>query len=223
MAYGSSLLFSEVDQQGSSVIKRLLIPKGALVEVTAQKGAASARYTLLAELLREAQSEGELCAFIERTHGNFFPPDFDAQGVDLGALSWVRLPRHDSFAICKAAELLLRSGGFGLLVLDFSCDEQLPSGNAWAAKLLGLAREHDAQVILVTGASPYEQSVHSTRNFSETQAGGLVHLRLCPVIDQTDASKVIIETLKNKSGAAVKGEIHCELPLGLQQHRVRVL
>src|SRR5262249_27767511 len=49
----------------------------------------------------------------------------------------------------KAAELLLRSGGFGMLVLDLS-DGALAHDPSWQGRLLGLAREHASWLLLLS-------------------------------------------------------------------------
>jgi len=48
----------------------------------------------------------------------FYPPDVASHGVDLDALAVIRVPA--GLAMYRAADQLLRSGAFGLVVLDTS-------------------------------------------------------------------------------------------------------
>jgi recombination protein RecA len=84
------------------------------------------------------------------TLGNatFFPPDAAASGVDLAALAVVRV--HDATAAARAAERLLRSGGFGLVVIDFGGDSTVEVPIAHQGRLVTLAQAHDAAVVCIT-------------------------------------------------------------------------
>ena len=87
----------------------------------------SACISLATPLIRECQAADKLCAWIvpEGTEGAslFFPPDFRDAGIDCAELPiiWSE-DAMDSFGI---AEKLLRSGGFGMLVLDLSRNSRL--------------------------------------------------------------------------------------------------
>ena len=87
---------------------------GRLVELSG--GAASAALTTAVGLVREAQLEGEPTAWITEKQSGFFPPDVRDSGVDLEALVVVRLEALAEGP--RAADMLLRSGGFGLVVAD---------------------------------------------------------------------------------------------------------
>ncbi|MFY0530854.1 hypothetical protein [Nannocystis pusilla] len=96
-----------------------LAAPGKLIEVSG--GAAGARLTTAVALVRQAQLEGETTVWIQPAGGPLFPPDLADSGVDLDALIVIHIPEDRGPAgIARAAELLLRSGGYGLCVLDLS-------------------------------------------------------------------------------------------------------
>src|SRR4051812_10317987 len=88
--------------------------RGRFVELSAR--GASATLTTAVELIGEAQREHEPVAWIAGPHGSFYPPDAAESGVDLAALVVVRVP--ELVLATRAAERLLRSGAFGLVVID---------------------------------------------------------------------------------------------------------
>lgn len=198
---------------------------GRLVELSGHHDAnvPGARTTAAVSVLRAAQHEGETAAWIQPRGGPLFPPDLEQSGIDLDALLVVHVPRtiqgsgttandEDAlpFRLCKAAELLLRSGAFGIVVVDF-CERAPPrSSEAWQGRLLGLARQHATRVLLLTEKPTTADSLGALvglriepRRYRETppqhwRGGGLFTLEHA--------------VLKNKSGA----------PLGrVAQDRVR--
>jgi recombination protein RecA len=91
-------------------------------------GGASARLTAAVGCLHMAQARGETTAWVQRAGGSLFPPDLQDSGIDLDALVVVQVPaRAGAHGPVKAAELLLRSGGFGMVVVDLSAE---PRGSA---------------------------------------------------------------------------------------------
>jgi recombination protein RecA len=102
--------------------------------------------TLAFRLVLEAQRSKEPVAWIGRVESSFYPPDAAAAGIDLGALAVVRVA--EMALAPRAADLLVRSGGFGLVVLDLGA-------GAWMSipfqtRLAGLARKHHAAVVCLT-------------------------------------------------------------------------
>ena len=69
-----------------------------------------------------------------------------AAGVDLDALPVVRA--GDAAAAGRAADLLLRSGAFGLVVIDLGRRAQLAV--PLQSRLVQLAQKHDAAVLCLT-------------------------------------------------------------------------
>jgi recombination protein RecA len=88
--------------------------RGRLVELSAR--GATATLTMAMDIVVEAQTQHEPVAWITLATGTFYPPDVAECGVDLAALVVVRTP--DATAAARAAERLLRSGAFGLVVID---------------------------------------------------------------------------------------------------------
>ncbi len=117
---------------------------GRLVEISAD--AASAALTFAVRLVLDAQRRGEPVAWVGRQDACFFPPDAAEAGVDLSNLPVVRAP--DVAAAAGAADLLLRSGAFGLVVLDLGAESRLPLHVQ--TRLAGLARRHEAAVVCLT-------------------------------------------------------------------------
>ena len=118
---------------------------------------ATAVLTLASRLVREAQLQGEPVAWITRTTSCFFPPDVAANGIDLEALAVIRVA--DKQAVIRAADMLLRSGGFGLLVLDLGKDIHIPG--PLQTRLAALARTHAAAVLCLTQKPATASSVGS--------------------------------------------------------------
>jgi recombination protein RecA len=117
---------------------------------------ASASLSLIFRLVLGAQLQGELVGWSMSGESFFYPPDAARAGVDLGALVVVRAP--DAAAIPRAAEKLLRSGAFGLLVLDIGRgDIALPM----QARLAGLARQHHTALVCLTEKEDHMPSLGS--------------------------------------------------------------
>lgn len=117
---------------------------GRLVELSALGAAAT--LTCATGLVLEVQEQGEPVAWIAVASASFYPPDLADSGVDLAALVVVRAP--ELLAGVRAAERLLRSGAFGLVVMDLGRDAELPM--AHQGRLVGLAQQHDAAVVCLT-------------------------------------------------------------------------
>jgi recombination protein RecA len=123
----------------------------------------------------EAQRSGEPVAWVSAGRTTFFPPDLADAGVDLGALPVV--PVDELMAAAQVADELLRSGAFGLLVLDVG--ETIPWVGSPAparggrgrhievprlalsveTRLAGLAQKHHAAVVFLTATPRTAPSV----------------------------------------------------------------
>lgn len=187
------------------------IEAGRLVELSADgEGVAAARMTTAVSLLRHAQEQGETTAWVQPRGGPLFPPDLEHNGIDLDALVVVHIPASPSMPsrgraskrplvaphhLCKAAEILLRSGAFGLVVVDFCEGAPAPGTEAWQGRLLGLARQHNSLVVMLTEKPSHADSL-----------GSLVSLRIEPRRrrDEKGRFEVEHEVLKNKSGAPLR-------------------
>jgi recombination protein RecA len=171
-----------------------------LVEISGTHN--TARFSTAVAMVLGAQRSGETVAWIQPEGGRLYPPDLHDSGVDLRALAVIHTPRHDSVQGLKAAEILLRSGGFGMVVLDLIVGAA-PRSPAWQGRLLGLARQHHSSVVLLTHKPSHADSL-----------GALVSLRVEPQRQsQHDLRmfEVAPQVLKNKMGLA--------LPLWMLQRR----
>ena len=127
--------------------------------------------TVAAALVRKAQRQREPVAWVQWQGGSLYPPDLHAQGIALEALLVVHVGEaQQAQERLRAAELLLRSGGFGLVVVDLTCG-RLPTGLAWQHRLHQWARQHHSAVVLLTqGATDAEGP----------SLGALISLQLVP-------------------------------------------
>lgn len=182
------LLNTEILQPAEMRWQALLRQK--LVEISGEK--AAARFTTAVALVLAAQRASETVAWIQPEGGPLYPPDLHASGVDLDALVVVHVPKRQEtrHAALKAAEILLRSGAFGLVVVDLTagaCND----GAAWQGRLSGLARQHQSCVVLLTHKGAHADSL-----------GALVSLRLEPRRKSLGLHAFQLEPhiLKNKMG-----------------------
>jgi recombination protein RecA len=151
---------------------------GRLVELSSPP-AAGALLTAAASLVLEAQQAGEPTAWITGPDA-FYPPDLAERGVDLSALAVIRVERfNDSL---RAADVLLRSGAFGLIVLDLASlgggrgrrggrgtnPAELPL--AAQTRLAGLVQRHDAALVCLTHKQPEQASLGSLITLHATAA-----------------------------------------------------
>ena len=117
---------------------------GRLTEVS-DSGAAPS-LTAAASLILQAQQRGEPTAWISFGNSIFFPPDFAEWGIDLEALPVIRVP--GALTASYAADQLLRSGAFGLVVLDLKAQTEMRM--AVQSRLAALARKHHAVLLCLT-------------------------------------------------------------------------
>jgi recombination protein RecA len=180
---------------------------GQLLELS---GHAPGKLSTVVRLIARAQAEGEPVAWIgARDAAGFYPPDFGSVGIDLASLVVVRMPvEPGSHALLRASEVLLRSGAFGLVVIDFA-NAALPGGElSWQARLSGLVRKHDARMVLLTGSA---QDVPSL--------GPLIGLRVAPettpASSQPGRALLTSHVLKSKLGeeTALSPDLR-SLPIG---------
>ena len=141
---GTLPCFSDKRYPGSLSEKREVSPfPQGLIEISAS--VAGAPLTLTFRVVLDAQRRGEPTAWIGRKDAPFYPPDVADAGVDLAALAvvWTK----DAITAAKAADLLVRSGAFGLVVLDLGA-AALPMHAT--SRLAMLARQHDAAIVCLT-------------------------------------------------------------------------
>jgi recombination protein RecA len=169
--------------------------RGRLVELSAR--GASGTLTTAASLVLDAQTEGEPVAWIVpwcldasgATPGTFYPPDVADSGIDLSALVVVRAP--SVMAAGRAAERLLRSGAFGLVVIDFgsvNLESSSRISDAMLGRLVSLAQANDAAIVCLTEKTQESGSL-----------GSLVSLRAEAVRARAGSGfEVTVRALKDK-------------------------
>lgn len=133
----------------------LVAVAGRFVELSGQ--GSTATLTLAFGLVLDAQQHGEPVAWITPRESCFYPPDAADGGVDLEALAVVRVP--DRRAVARAADRLLRSGAFGLVVLDLGATAELPI--PLQARLAGLAQYHHTALVALTARGQESPSLGS--------------------------------------------------------------
>ncbi|MGE3164963.1 MAG: recombinase A [Planctomycetota bacterium] len=129
---------------------------GRLVELSG--GHPSAMLSVCGTLLRQSQLSGELAAWVGLRDSVFFPPDLAANGIDLEQLPVVLLPEPRSLSL--AAELLVRSGAFALVLLDLAA-ARVALSLADLTRLAGLAKRHRALLLCLTEKSRQTPSLGS--------------------------------------------------------------
>lgn len=208
------LLAPVLDPTRDRLAARLL--PGRIVELSGlpEGGGSTARTTTAVSLVRYVQASGDTCAWIQPRGGPLFTPDLQDAGIDLDALVVVHVGTAPLLhGLCKAAELLLRSGALGLVVVDLtdagldgrsggSASAGATTGNAattaWLGRMLGLARQHDSRIVLLTEKPTHADSL-----------GTLVSVRIESQRHRVHAQSwgaeggftVEHHVIKNKSGA----------------------
>jgi recombination protein RecA len=105
----------------------------------------------------QAQQAGEPCAWLTRQESSFFPPDFYQLGIDLAALPVIFTPSAPAAA--RAGARLIRSDGFGLVVLDLGAAVALPL--PLLGRMAKLALQHHAAFLFICEKGPEEPSLSS--------------------------------------------------------------
>jgi recombination protein RecA len=168
---------------------------GRLVEV--RNGAAGAALTCAFGWLLQGQERGEPVAYIGSSESSFYPPDAVMSGLDLDALAVIRT--KDPVARMRAADELVRSGAFAIVVVDLVRDDgertqRIPP--ALVSRLLGLAKKHATAIVFLSPAEVGREE--------ETSAlGSLISLRAVVQRKALDETRqvVTVEAVKDKSGA----------------------
>jgi recombination protein RecA len=118
----------EMVSSGIAAIDQLTggLPRGCLTEICGP--ASSGRGTLMLSTLAAATRRGEFCAVVDASDA-LDPQSVAAAGIELDRLLWVRcgekshyaeprLEQHRLEQLLRVSDLLLESGGFGLIALD---------------------------------------------------------------------------------------------------------
>ena len=159
--------------------------RGRFVELSA-RGAAATLTAALA-LVLDAQAQDEPAVWIMLPSSTFFPLDASDSGVDLAALAVIRA--CDAMTAARAAERLVRSGAFGVVVIDLGNDEHDAEVSlAIQGRLVTLAQTHDAAIACLTDKPDDAASL-----------GSLVSLRAGVLRDRDgDGFAMAVHALKDK-------------------------
>lgn len=171
---------------------------GRLIELSSHVG--SSVLTTAVGLVLAAQRDGAPAAWIGPAERLFFPPDLADSGVDLAALAVVRVDKVN-LAI-RSADRLLRSGAFGLVVIDLGANAThlaLPA----QSRLTSLAQKHRSIVACLT-----------ERPASHDSLGSLVSLRAEAKRERTTTTLLMLKDKRHGPGWAHQ-EV-CRGPLGLR-------
>jgi recombination protein RecA len=142
------------------------LPRGCLTEICGP--ASSGRTTLLLAALAAATRRGEFCALVDASDA-LDPQSVAAARVEWERLLWVRCGENSCPAerrleqVLRASDLLLESGGFGLIALDLG---DLPEPAARRIPLTTWFRfrravEHTPTVLLAVERQPIAGSCSS--------------------------------------------------------------
>ncbi len=114
-------------QTGVPSLDRFGVPVGALTQICAPSQVSSASTCLLVSILEQLTADGHFCALVDASD-SFDAAGAERSGVSLNRLLWVRCsgqggerkkarlkPLEQAF---KAADILVRNGGFSLIALD---------------------------------------------------------------------------------------------------------
>lgn len=128
--------------------------RGQLTELSSSRGHAST--TLAIELISQAQKTGGPAAWIGPPTSLFYPPDVSDWSIDWSALAVIRV--RGAHRAGRAADKLLRSGAFELVVIDLP-EPDLPT--PLLGRLLRLAETHESAAIFLTPTPDREASLAS--------------------------------------------------------------
>lgn len=100
------------------------VPRSAVTEICGSPLASSGKTSVLNSLLAQATRQEQFCALVDGGDA-FDPASGEAAGINLSRLLWVRCgktrqklnPLEQAF---KVADILVQSGGFGLIAVDLS-------------------------------------------------------------------------------------------------------
>lgn len=148
---------------------------GRLVEVAGAEDTAA--LTMAAGLVLDAQRSGEQTAWVGPSESLFFPPDVIESGIDLDSLVVVRVP--ETVAGARAADKLIRSGSFGVVVVDAGPDPRIPT--PLLARLASLAQRHHTALVFLTqngAAPPTGATSTATHTDGASPLGSLISLRV---------------------------------------------
>jgi len=154
---------------------------GILAEISDEAPAGALSFAT--EIVNEAQSQNEPVAWVAAADSIFFPPDLLSRGVDLGAVAVIRV--HGETDALTASEWLLRSGAFGLVIVDLGGQGNV--SDAALGRILKLAERTQCAVLFLT-----------RKRRDEPSLGSRISLRGCIVRPAGGSLSIDIHTVKDK-------------------------
>ena len=129
--------------------------RGRLTEISSRRSQAA--ITLAVELIAQCHRAGEPAAWIGPPTSLFYPPDAAGWSLDWFALAILQI--EEAHSAGRAADKLLRSGAFGLVILDLLHQPSLPT--PLLGRLLRLAETHESALLFLTPSGEHSQSLSS--------------------------------------------------------------
>ncbi|MCC6809410.1 MAG: recombinase A [Deltaproteobacteria bacterium] len=188
---GAAALSRRAPQGAALSLESVAALSGRLVEVSGTGGHACLSVAM--QWVKATQVAGELAAWVQLGPSVPFIPDVAALGIDLSALPFIVMPTIAS--ALRSAEHVLRSGAFGLVVIDTGlslCGLRQREPELQAAmlsRLLGLAQKHHTAVVCL-----------SEKKREAPSLGSLVSLRLHCARKKLAVSgaEIVCEVVKDK-------------------------
>ncbi len=178
--------------------------RGRLTELSVELG--HAPVTLAVELIAQSQQIDEPAAWIGSSTSVFYPPDAADWGLDWSALAVLHL--HDAHRAGRAADKLLRSGAFGVIIVDLIGFRHSSLPAPLLGRLLRLAKTHDSAAVFLTSSADSSPSVSP-----------LVALRVQTRWRRVDPARLRCDCTVVKDKRRGPGHHFCEAydgPLGLR-------
>jgi recombination protein RecA len=167
---------------------------GRFAELSGDKSGAS--LTLVFRLVLDAQKQGEPVAWITPRQSIFYPPDAAEAGIDLASMAVIRAP--DTMGTARVAEHLLRSGAFGLIVMDLGINSGMQLHAQ--SRLAGQTRRHATALVCLTEKPRHQPSL-----------GSLVSLRIHTAKKKQNQGQALCEARVLKDKRQGPGRVHREV------------
>ena len=111
------------------------------------------RVSAAASVIAAAQRLHEPCAWLVERGFEPYGPDLEAAGITLDSLVFIRLPEHQKLG--RAADLIARTGGVGLIVID---TEKAPH-RAMLRRLANHAEKHSMATLILCENAHHDAAI----------------------------------------------------------------
>ena len=154
---------------------------GILAEISEETACGAVSFA--AEIIHEAQGRNEPVAWVAGPSSIWYPPDLSDRGVDLSAVAVIRAGGEKESL--TAAEWLVRSGAWGLVIVD--AEGEWRASDSSLGRIQKLAERGQSAVLFLTRKRPNEPSL-----------GSRISLRGCVSRTGSEAFRIAITTCKDK-------------------------